>query len=608
MVVEFDSDSANPTATCLNQDGVLFVICLYRGSKGVPMYTNTNTSDHNLSGSSSSSQHERGSSSKSPRTRSSMSSYSPLHHSFDIGGVGGYGDSRNLNSSSNSNTQQTQTQNHPDFSNGVIVECTKIRGDLISFHRDCRQILSCTSGDSDGLDDLRSPNCAMLQSPHGFGYKRWQAKKPFGILKTEEILQCEPDVFPSLINVRAMNRNMNVNMNSPTRINVTTNNNADPSSPRSTTSSNSRYSSSSSYTASSKSPRTKTNTNTRNKKHFTHATYEALGKVLANLENERVDARLLAMESLIMLTDTKSSGIERAYLASLCVLGSSSSSSSTRRKWDSVGVGVGAFEGKLSPLHERVVLLAMGKFKQTTLQPHLMAGHDSDGHLNEYGDGADVNGEHGEHGNIFTNDSNTNANTHNRNRTPEIDMNLHIHNDDDLDTDTCDSDIIKEYNIQIRRYAMHALTNALSNLLHHHESFPLLPKPNCEEFMTQEFLERLGDDLRGATRPPMASLGSAHEATYAARFIHLIAGYSEDGFRFVNGAVVGMTTGVPNTNVGTSVNNNPSSPSPSPSLLSTSRSLFGLLDRARVAGSACHRALELECQLAQAAIAIGDKM
>jgi len=53
----------------------------------------------------------------------------------------------------------------------------------------------------------------------------------------------------------------------------------------------------------------------------------------------------------------------------------------------------------------------------------------------------------------------------------------------------------------------------------------LLPKPSCEDFITLEFLEMIADDLAVATRPPMASLGSAREATYAARFLHWTAAY-----------------------------------------------------------------------------------
>jgi len=53
----------------------------------------------------------------------------------------------------------------------------------------------------------------------------------------------------------------------------------------------------------------------------------------------------------------------------------------------------------------------------------------------------------------------------------------------------------------------------------------LLPKPSCEDFITLEFLEMIADDLAVATRPPMASLGSAREATHAARFLHWTAAH-----------------------------------------------------------------------------------
>jgi hypothetical protein len=436
MVVEFDSECSTPTATCLNQDGVLFVVCLYRGGKGVSIggCGQGQSVDDYLSGSASVS-------------TSGLKSGSSLQSNFM------------------SSTSQDQEQ--PDFSHGVIVECMRVRGDLNSFYRDCQAVLTCASGDSDGLDDLRSHNVALLHSTSGFGCRASRAKKPFGKLTTEEICQFEEDQFPRLVDIQTLKRN--------------------------------------------RSPR-------RNAKNDADVTLKALGSVLEMVEKDRMDARLLGMESLVLLTDVRSSGLERAYLASLSILGSS------KERWKGVGVGD---EGNrnmqsLSQLQERLILYAIGKFTQISTQAHLMAESDEESYYEE---------------------------------------------------DPCD--IVTEYNIKIRRCAMQALTNAMYNVVHFSDNFPLLPKPSCEEFMTSELLDKIGDDLRGATRPPMASLGSAHEATYAAKFIHLIASYSEEGFRFVNGAVVGTPA----------------------------RSVYGLLDMAREAGSSGHRALEIESQLAQATIA-----
>ena len=81
------------------------------------------------------------------------------------------------------------------------------------------------------------------------------------------------------------------------------------------------------------------------------------------------------------------------------------------------------------------------------------------------------------------------------------------------------------YNTKVRRCAMLVLANALHNVVYHSDEFPLLPKPSCEDFITLEFLEMIADDLAVATRPPMASLGSAREATHAARFLHWTAAH-----------------------------------------------------------------------------------
>ena len=69
-------------------------------------------------------------------------------------------------------------------------------------------------------------------------------------------------------------------------------------------------------------------------------------------------------------------------------------------------------------------------------------------------------------------------------------------------------------NVSIGR-RWHVLTNALNTVVVYHtrsDDFPLLPKSSCEDFITLEFLEMISDDLAGATRAPMVSLGSDHEA------------------------------------------------------------------------------------------------
>jgi hypothetical protein len=422
IVVEYVSDGATPNATCLNQDGVLFEVCLYQGGKGT--ITGQRRGKY-VDDSMNSTLDVTFGSASSPTNRSAMA----------------------------------------DFSHGVIVECMRIRGDTISFHRDCRAILSSARGDSDGLDDLRSPNVKLLHSLPGFGCKRSRALKPFGPLKASEILQFEQDNMPTLIDVRKLNTLTGVYKNALAG---------------------------------------------------SQATFKSLESALDKLEKDRLDATLLGLESLALLTDAESSGLERAYLTSLSVLGPSN------KKWDNVASGPDQKEIRAlsRTLHERIKALVTGNFKQTTAECHLIAANDSDV--------------------------------------------------EDSDNHNEDCDIVTEYRVRIRRCAMLVLTNSLEIIVQHSDDFPLLPKPSCDDFISIDMLERIGDDLAGANRPPLASLGSAHEATYAAKFLRLISTYSEKGHNFVN-----------NSNVG-----NPP------------RSVIGLLDRARIAGSSSHRALELEAQLA----------
>lgn len=427
IVVEYDSETVTPTATCLNQEGVLFVINLYRGGN----------------------RHNSGSVSLSEDSRRN--------------GVA-----------------------KVDFSHGIIVECMRIRGDVISFHRDCRAILSCARGDSDGLDDLRSSKVALLHSPLGFGSQKARARQAVGrvVYEGQDPIELEKDEIPRLLDVWTLNR----------------------------------FSSDEAIVA--KNVQAKT----------MDVAFQALGNALRNLDLDGLDSKLWGMESLVMLTDVPSCGIERAYLASLTVLGLPS------HRWGEISV-----TGKtatrtfhiLSRIHDKVLSFAKGKTTpQVTTPTHLLAESDQ-------------------------------------------------HDNNDYEKDKADSDdmeqdcgVVNEYNIHLRRSALHVLSNALENVICHCDDFPLLPRPSCDDMTTIEFLEKLGEDLLGASRPPMMSLGSAHESTYAAKILRLISSYSNRGYTLVNEGVVG----------------NPS------------RSINDLLDRARIAGSICHRSLELEAQMAQSSL------
>lgn len=56
-----------------------------------------------------------------------------------------------------------------DFSHVVVVECQRIKGCAIEFHRHCRAVMASAKGDSDGLDDRRGNLGAFMTSPLGHG-------------------------------------------------------------------------------------------------------------------------------------------------------------------------------------------------------------------------------------------------------------------------------------------------------------------------------------------------------------------------------------------------------------------------------------------------------
>ena len=52
---------------------------------------------------------------------------------------------------------ETTQMVRPDFPHGVVVECTRIRGDVIVFHRDCQAVLTSVRGETDGVNKLMQP-------------------------------------------------------------------------------------------------------------------------------------------------------------------------------------------------------------------------------------------------------------------------------------------------------------------------------------------------------------------------------------------------------------------------------------------------------------------
>lgn len=484
LIVEYDEDAAQATAFTVERG--CFVIQLYRGGKlsrakrSILKSSKGGFLNATASANSNVHSHSRNLSNLSDIfLRDSVELVSPRSTISAMSGTSGA--SVNANASTVSQGQSTTQSNlsnssqaiDPDFSHGVIVECMRVRGEVIPFHRHCRAILSAARGDSDGMDDLRSNKVALLHPPYGFGCKKSRAsrKMAVGPLSMKAVHSFKQDEVPNLIQLG----------NSAKLRNATSSPHMNPA---------------------------------------TASTFVTLENIMDLLEKDRLDANVLGIKSLVLLTDQGSSGKEAAYLASLSVLDSSK---------ESIGHSV---NGRQPPrtlfrLHEKIKNFAFGRF--TAPKRFVSLDDDSDDEFCIITD--NVTSQDAEH-------------------------------------------IVAEYNTKLRSCAMQVLTNALNNVLYHSEEFPLLPKPSCEEFMTNEFLEKIAEDLLGATRPPMASLGSANEATFAAKFIHLIAAYSERGFFFTNGAMVG----------------------------SPPRPIYGLIERAHRAGSMCHRALEIESQVALTAL------
>lgn len=150
-----------------------------------------------------------------------------------------------------------------DFNHGVLVECSRLRGDIIAFHADCRSVLSSARGDSDGLDDHRGWLVAVRHSPFGFGRKSSRADLPAGQISSKQIMKMTDDDVPSLVRLK-------------------------------------RKQSASS---------------------LTQTVMDTLENAADLLQKDRWDAKLLGMQTLVMMTDVRSTGVERAYLATLCILG-----------------------------------------------------------------------------------------------------------------------------------------------------------------------------------------------------------------------------------------------------------------------------------------------
>jgi hypothetical protein len=510
---------------------VVFSIHLYRGDKrggstntyfGERMASNNKFMDSSSLSSSNSTRHPYHNQRQRQNQHNNTSSYisrqstnpsSPSSHSTNTSSSV---TSSTSFSSTTSSTTSNRNQTNPDFSHGIIVECMRIRGNTMQFHKDCRAIFASAKAESDGLDDYRSSKSSLYQSP--FCFRR---------LQTMSLTKNRHHEF-SDDNGDGTNNSSNAsNMNYEGEDEYEND-----------------YEDDASY------PNLLQLKIRKTPSELSQATFSALERVLDLLEKDRFDAQLLGVKSLTLLTDTRSSGLMSSYMTSLCILGSKVRFSNRHGNSN----GGTQFHNNTSwtaeKLHQKVISIAMGQF--TTSSSMTKTNHDN----NEHGD------EHAEDFVDFPDpfvSQTQHRNTKKYETTPSSGL----------------ASIESQYKSTIRGYMMHVLTNALTNLIKNSDQFQLQAKPTCFEFMTKDFLEIVCEDIAGATRPPMALLGTAHEAAHAVKFLHLIASYSEEGFHAVHSTYVGNGT------------------------RNKKRPIMELLDKAYGAGLSSHDVLKMEARVAR---------
>jgi len=408
----------------------------------------------------------------------------------------------------------------PDFSHGVVVECTRIRGDIIAFHRDCQAVLASARGESDGIDELRQPLGVLLTSR--FGYNDVGAEA-------------------SWIQPKDYNRGDNRSRKNG----KATRNDGDQCSikgllPPRTRPSSLSLSRPPSLVSSSRN-------NTEVQSDTTRSVYVALEIALSNIERDRLDAQVLGMQSFVLLTDLKSSRLDKAYLSSLCVLGSPINyTASLAMNYSSSSLDYGEEEGDgervdgalsastITRIHERIRWIIM---------------RPSD----------DI------HNDDSTNPSSTPKSNHHQHRSRPSSTEDTVSSSSSSCATTAPLGVCAELRISLRRLAMMAFTNAFSTILSHSDEFPHLPPLHCPTLCQEDFANRLELDLAGAARPPMAMLACAHDAALATRLLRLIGRYcSIDNGRSCSGKNI--------------------------------RDIQALLERARIAGMSCHSVLETEAR------------
>jgi len=372
------------------------------------------------------------------------------------------------NSCSTATSQSKTISVRPDFSHGVIVECTRIRGNTITFHRDVKAIIASARGESDGLDDCRDPllgTVAKSRFALTAGIKRssvGESKEG----KEDVAAKVEKLILP------------------PLKL--------------------------------SRSSRSYHKTTPQNKRSDSvQCTCSALENALELIEKDRLCARLLGMQALVFLTDLKSSRLEKAYMSSLCILGcpmnfkSYATSSATSLSSSSFGESQELEEedeedsrSSISRIHERILWIIMRPGGDETYNSTDIKNSPS---------------------NFISSPCYTNCEQP-QEKTPKFSIGSSF-----FDESSPNANSTAEELITMRRLAMQTLTNALTITTQYANRFPLLPTPQCEFLCNEDFVKRLAIDLIGATRPPISFLPCAHDATLAARLLGLIVTHFVEG-------------------------------------------------------------------------------
>jgi len=387
-----------------------------------------------------------------------------------------------------SETSETTQIARPDFSHGVVVEVLRFRGDTITFQRDCQAVLAGARGETDGVDDWRRPLGVFISPRFGFGdvgtgaswNRQKEGKRGDGNQKRGEEEQNCADYNQRRIEELLLPPPPSSSLLSPSSASV--------SSPRRTM---------------------KTLTQESN---VAHSVCTVLETALFRLEQDRLDAQILGMQSLVLLTDLRSSRLEKAYLSSLCVLGSPTSyTASVDMNYSSLSLDCGEDgdneERAGGPLPSSTITRIHERIRSIIMQP----------------------------GGDLQNDNSVDPSSSKDQNRSRSSSSLSI---EDKSTPSHSSraktkfhQVNPELHTSLRRMAILAFTNALSTIQSHSNRFPDLPPLHCETLRQDDFIKRLALDLTGAARPPMAMLACAHDAALAARLLRMIVRYcsSENG-------------------------------------------------------------------------------